>query len=306
MNIKSIFLIINLILSSITVDGISIYKLDTIIQPNAFPQNVIESFHIGTQWTFETSEGFGGGHGKIGYFTIKIIDTSSSNGKKIYHLTNGDSLFVENDQMFFWDEGLKSYEMQYDFNSTSGYEIKYWDWSRQSIQIAQVKVDSIYNTIINSDTIPTQLLRISNSGSFDPFIIPVYKNIGASEHTIKLYLGLGLWDPNTVITELRCFKSDQMEYNFQNYPCDSSWLVSDIKHVQSNDLHIYPNPTHGKLKIDHPSTDINYTLYNIQGQQITSGIVENGELTIPFIGIFILKLHLKEKYFIKKIIRLDL
>lgn len=305
MNLKSIFTIITLYLSSIPIYCIPSPNLDTIIPTKSIAQNGMELFHIGTQWTFETSEGFGGGHGKIGYFTKKIIDTSSANGKKIYHLTNGDSLFVENDQMFFWDEGLKSYEMHYDFNSTSGYEIKYWDWSRQSVQIAQVKVDSIYNTIINSDTIPTQLLNISNSGSFEPYIVPVYKYIGASAHSIKLYLGYGLWDPNTVVTQLRCFKSDQIEYNFQNYPCDSSWLISGLNNVQSNDLRVYPNPTLGTLKIDWPGSDLSYTLYNVHGQQLTEGAVINGEIAIPFIGVSILKLKLNEMYVFKKIIRLE-
>lgn len=303
MSIKSIFVIIAFYLCNKSVYCIPSYNLDTIIPTNSIGQNELDIFRIGTQWTFESEDYFGGGHGKIGYGTITIIDTSNTKGKKIYYLNNKDSLYVENDQMFFWDEELKSYEMHFDFNSTTGYEIKYWDWSRQSIQIAQVKVDSIYNTIINSDTILTQLLRISNSGSFDPFIIPVYKNIGASEHAIKLYLGFGLWDPNPIVTKLRCFKSDSTEYNFQNYPCDSSWLVSGLNNVQPKDLKIYPNPTHETLKIDWPGSDLSYTLYNVHGQQLAKGTVENGEIAIPYLGVFVIKFKLKEKYVFKKIIR---
>jgi hypothetical protein len=266
-------------------------------------QTESRKFNIGTQWTYETSDYFGGGHGKIGYGTITIIDTSITNGKKIYYLNNRDSLYVENNQMFFWDEELKSYEMHYDFNSTSGYEIKYWDWSRRSVQIAVVKVDSVYNTIINTDTIPTQLLRIFNSGSFDPFIIPVYKNIGASEHTIKLYLGFGLWDPNVIITKLRCFKSDSNEYNFQNYPCDSTWLITKTGNFESKELDIRLNPKKGKIKIYGIDFDVPFTLFNLQGQNVIAGNSINGEIEVPLSGIFILRIQVNGGYYVKKIIK---
>jgi hypothetical protein len=267
-------------------------------------QSETHHLNIGTQWTFEKSEYFGGGHGKIAYGTATITDTSITNGKKIYSFSGFDSFYVENDKMYFWDAMLKSYEMHYDFNSTSGYEIKYWDWSRQSIQIAQVNVDSVYNTIINSDTIPTQLLRISNSGSFDPFLIPVYKNIGASEYTIKLYLGFGLFDPNPIVTKLRCFKSDSIEYNFQNYSCDSTWLITKTGNLESIELDIRPNPTNGKIKIYGIKSDVSFTLFNMQGQSILTGNSIDGEIEVPLHGTFILKIHDNEGYYLKKIIRL--
>jgi len=228
----------------------------------------------------------------------------NTNGKKIYYLSNRDSIYFENGKMFFWDEKLNSFEMYYDFNSTSEYEIKYYI-SKNNVQLAKVKVDSVFNTIINLDTIPTQLLRISNNGSFsDDIVIPVYKNIGASYYEIKLHLGKGIFDPSTLITKLRCFKSDTVEYNFQNYPCDSIWFTTNTTNLDDNELSIFPNPTSDYIQILGIESDLPYELYNIHGQKKSSGASINGKIIIPDNGVFILKIKLTGGYSIHRILRL--
>lgn len=280
------------------------YPCDTIIRIRPSVQAKTPNYNIGTQWTFETDYYIGGGHSDIKHTTFKITDTVNTNGKKIYYLNYRDSIYFENGKMFFWDEKLKSYEMYYDFNSTSEYEIKYYV-SKNNVQIAKVKVDSVYNTIINLDTIPTQLLRISNNGSFsDDIVIPVYKNIGASYYEIKLYLGKGFFDPSTLITKLRCFKSDAVEYNFQNYPCDSTWFTTNTTNLDDNQLTIIPNPTSDYIQVRGIESDLPYGLYNIHGQKISSGISNKGKIHIPDSGVFILKIKLTGGYSIHRILRL--
>lgn len=280
------------------------YPCDTIIRIRPSVEAKTPNYNIGTQWTFETDYYIGGGHSEIKHTTIKITDTVNTNGKKIYYLSNRDSIYFENGKMFFWDEKLKSYEMYYDFNSTSEYEIKYYI-SKNNVQIAKVKVDSVYNTIINLDTIPTQLLRISNNGSFsDDIVIPVYKNIGASYYEIKLYLGKGFFDPSTLITKLRCFKSDTIEYNFQNYPCDSTWFTTNTTNLDDNELIIVPNPTSDYIQVLGIESDLPYELYNIHGQKKSIGVSINGKIIIPDSGVFILKIKLAGGYSIHRILRL--
>lgn len=280
------------------------YPCDTIIRIRPSEQAKTPNYNIGTQWTFETDYYIGGGHSEIKHTTIKITDTVITNGKKIYYLSNRDSIYFENGKMFFWDEKLNSFEMYYDFNSTSEYEIKYYI-SKNNVQIAKVKVDSVYNTIINLDTIPTQLLRISNNGSFsDDIVIPVYKNIGASYYEIKLYLGKGFFDPSTLITKLRCFKSDTIACNFQNYPCDSIWFTTNTTNLDDNELIIVPNPTSDYVQVLGIESDLPYELYNIHGQKKSSGVSINGKIIIPDSGVFILKIKLTGGNSIHRILRL--
>ncbi len=281
------------------------YPCDTIIRIRPSIQTATPKYNIGTQWTFETDYYIGGGHSEIKHTTIKITDTVNTNGKKIYYLNYRDSIYFENGKMFFWDEKLKSYEMYFDFNSTTKYEIKYWEYADRSIKIAKIKVDSIYNTIINTDTIPTQLLRVSTTDNAnDDLIIPVYRDIGASADDIKLVLGHDLSSGPLRITKLRCFKSDTIEYNFQNYPCDSIWFTTNTTNLDDNELIIVPNPTSDYIQVLGIESDLPYELYNIHGQKKSSGVSINGKIIIPDSGVFILKIKLAGGYSIHRILRL--
>ncbi|MBK9716350.1 MAG: T9SS type A sorting domain-containing protein [Saprospiraceae bacterium] len=263
---------------------------------------------IGSKWTFEIVDGsIGGGHAYIKYGTKQILDTVNTNGKRVYYWGYLDSMYLENGKMFFWDNGLKSYEMNYDFNSTTNYEIKYFDISRRNVQIAKVKVDSIYNTILFLDTIQTQLLRISNNGSYpDDAAFIVYKNIGASKYDVRLHLGYGLQD-NQFNDKLRCFKSNSISYNFQYYPCDSIWFSRGSINTfgtEQNQLTINPNPTSDLIHISGTEKDLAFILYDLQGKKISSGMTINREINIPFTGVFIVKFHLDNGYVMKKVVRI--
>ena len=281
------------------------YPCDTIIRIRPLIQTATPKYNIGTQWTFETDYYIGGGHSEIKHTTFKITDTVNTNGKKIYYLNYRDSIYFENGKMFFWDEKLKSYEMYFDFNSTTKYEIKYWEYADRSIKIAKIKVDSIYNTIINTDTIPTQLLRVSTTDNAnDDLIIPVYRDIGASADDIKLVLGHDLSSGPLRITKLRCFKSDTIEYNFQNYPCDSIWFTTNTTNLDDNELIIVPNPTSDYIQVLGIESDLPYELYNIHGQKKSSGVSINGKIIIPDNGVFILKIKLTGGNSIHRILKL--
>ncbi|MEP7197165.1 MAG: T9SS type A sorting domain-containing protein [Saprospiraceae bacterium] len=282
------------------------YPCDTIIRIKPSVPFEALQFHIGDKWTFEAEEPSGNPRRPyIRYLADQIIDTVNLNGQILFVFARGDTMYLENGKMFFWDTKLKSFEMYFDFNSTFNYEIKYWDISRNNVQIAKVKVDSVYNTIINMDTIPTQLLRISNNGTYSQdLVIPIYKNIGASSSEIKLHLGYGLLDPPTLITKLRCFNSNSKEINFQLYPCDSTWLFTNTMDFKDRDIVISPNPTYCNLRIYGIDFDVPYTLFNLQGKCILKGNSNDGEIEIPFSGIFILKIKLSDEYYIKKISRL--
>ncbi|MBK6821578.1 MAG: T9SS type A sorting domain-containing protein [Saprospiraceae bacterium] len=103
---------------------------------------------------------------------------------------------------------------------------------------------------------------------------------------------------------MRCFKSDSIEYNFQNYPCDSTWLITNANNFESNEIEIQPNPTNGKIKVYGIGSNSTYILINLQGQIVSSGNFSNGEIEIPYIGVFLLKIKNNNSYFTKKIYRL--
>jgi len=118
-----------------------------------------------------------------------------------------------------------------------------------------------------------------------------------------LHLGYGLQDPPTLITKLRCFKSNNKVINFQSYPCDSTWLYTNATNLGDNQLSIVPNPTSDYIQILEIEKDLPFELYNMQGEKVNSGISKNGKIHILDKGVFILKVKFENRYFINRILR---
>ena len=264
----------------------------------------IPNYQIGTTWTFEyIPEAANPREPFIEFVNYQITDTVHSNGRLIFCVGGRDSFYFENEKMFFWDDRLKSYEMHYDFASVADYEIKYFAFGK--VQIAKVKVDSVYNTIVNSDTVPTQILKIANNGSYPddmPFI--VYKYIGASESEIKLHLGYGLIDPHDRVSDLRCFTSENKTINFQSYPCDSTWYVTSTSEIGKDELIVHPNPTYDQVYIDGLDYDILYDLIDLQGNLLVRDRTKLGKISLEKPGLFVLKLYLPNQIVLKRIVKL--
>ncbi|MBK9719096.1 MAG: T9SS type A sorting domain-containing protein [Saprospiraceae bacterium] len=103
---------------------------------------------------------------------------------------------------------------------------------------------------------------------------------------------------------MRCFKSDSVEYNFQNYPCDRTWFTTNITNLDDNELNIVPNPTSDYVQVLGIESDLPYELYNIHGQKKSIGVSINGKILISDSGVFILKIKLAGGYSIHRILRL--
>ncbi|MBK8151603.1 MAG: hypothetical protein IPK61_00085 [Saprospiraceae bacterium] len=278
------------------------YPCDTIIRLKPSAPNPKPDLAIGSMWTYETLEDSGNpSQPFVNFLKFQITDTLSRNGKKIYLINNKDSMYLENDKMYFWDAELRSFEMHYNFNTHSDYEVNYWDHWTNSAKTAHVKIDSFYNTIINEDTISTQLLRISNNGSYQhDIVVPVYKNIGASYFDIKLYLGKGFFDPRNLVTKLRCFETGNKVINFQSYPCDSTWLTTETKNLNHNSIQIFPNPTNNYISISGLDKDVPFELLNMQGEIIEKAMTKENKIHLFSSGAFILKLFVGGQYICKK------
>ncbi|MBK8151611.1 MAG: hypothetical protein IPK61_00125 [Saprospiraceae bacterium] len=175
------------------------YPCDTIIRIRPKEKEKVPLFTIGTTWTYEEEETVGPGYSIINFKKFTIRDTVNSNGRKIY-LIWADSMYYENDKMYFWDQDVNKYQMYYDFSSTTkNYNIEYLDPWTNKIKLAEMSIDSVYNTILGKDTILTQLIRIRKNG--DPIedrLVQVYKNIGAGEEYVKLIFETQASGPHSI------------------------------------------------------------------------------------------------------------
>jgi hypothetical protein len=279
------------------------YPCDTIIRIRPKEKEKVPTFNIGTTWTYEEEETVGPGYSIINFKKFAIRDTVNLNGRKIY-LIWADSMYYENDKMYFWDQDVNKYQMYYDFSSTTkNYNIEYLDPWTNKIKLAEMSIDSVYNTILGKDTILTQLIRIRKNG--DPIedrLVQVYKNIGAGEEYVKLIFETQASGPHS-ITKLRCFNSDTIAYNFQNYPCDSTWFTTETNNLNHNSIQVFPNPTNNYISISGLDNDVPFELLNMQGEIIEKAMTKENKIHLFSSGAFILKLFVGGQYICKKIIK---
>lgn len=272
-------------------------------------QTSISSYKIGDEWTYETDYYFGGGHSEINFSSYSVLDTFFDGIRTKYLIKSQDTVYIEDHKMYFWDEYYHEYIVYYDWQETESYDIKYYDPFRHSEEIATVFIDSISYKHFGTDSLQVQHVRILNSGTFedDGYIDEVYEGIGANRYgEIQFLLGCGLCEDNPIITKLRCFTNETMTYQFVPYPCDTIYLVTvSTKEIDSERLKLSPNPTNERVYIDGIDSDIEYQLYNLNGQLIKQGTTYNKSVNLDNSGIFILKLKVDEYWIAKRVVKLE-
>lgn len=262
-------------------------------------------FNIDDKWIYEQEEYFGGGNSLIDFVTFQITDTFSNTNIKKYLLDETDTVYIDNNKMYFWDSHYNEYIMYYDFDETSSYEIKYYDPFRQSDEIATIVVDSISYKLFGVDSLKTQHIHILNSGTSEEYQEVVYEGIGAGHFGIKFLLGCGLCDFNPYTTKLRCFSNKEKIYNFVDYACDSTWLLTNTSDIKIDDLEIYPNPTDEIVNINGLSNDVPYEIFTIDGKLFKKGMTKNYSLSIEDKGFYIVRLYVSGAWISKKIVKIE-
>ena len=99
-------------------------------------------FNIGDQWTYEEEEQM---EEKCFHKIRNFVVTDSMKEEVLTkHVLNEEDTFMSRMiKCSFWDEHYQEYIMYYDFNSTSSYDIKFYDPFRKSDEIATVFIDSV-------------------------------------------------------------------------------------------------------------------------------------------------------------------
>lgn len=261
-----------------------------------------QTYHIGTQWIYETEESF---IAPSTSFTIEeVIDTIVEEDRIKYALGGLDTFYVEERKMYFWDDYYEEYIMYFDFASTTGYDIKYYDEIMDVEGIATIEIDSTGYELISGDYLGVQYVTVLNSGTNpDPYQTKVYDGIGESNDGIKFLLGCGLCDPFVNITQLRCFNNDTISYQFVPYPCDTTFVITSISELITKDITVYPNPTSGLINIGGLDGEVAYELYSVDGKRIESGLTNNQSLFIKAPGLYFLKIKVADHWMVKKVVR---
>lgn len=278
---------------------------DPIIINNMFSDSV---FRIGTTWTY-TARNYPASF--VGFQKYTIVDTLMWEGKLAYKIDPGlsrdfDYMVREGDKVYFWDEELLDYQLQYHFGNDSLYYIKYKSFGANPVDSAIVRIDSVIIQSINGVDHAVQYCRsdIVTGGTMENFF-EIIDGVGPSYGGLRLHVRFVIDNFTNEKQQIRCFENDTTQYIFSDVVCDSTWFTVSVVEEDTNDLTIYPNPTSGQIYIDGLDHEVDYKLYDTSGKLIQIGITHRNSIFIEQSGFFLLEIIDNGLSSIKRIIKLE-
>ena len=234
-------------------------------QPEDCPSTI---FEVGNEWIY-TNGSFQGGTFPASF---RIEDEVEWEGRQALVLRPGisqlpDYMVQEEGRVYFWDEGLGAYELNYDYNNDSLYYIRHFDGFADEMDSIAVFIDSIGIEQIDNRNIQVQYCRSDLGFGGPPQPFKVYRGIGASSQGVRFPIGI----IDYFVGDLRCFDSPDCSIKFVDFPCDTTTTVS-VHDLQNNlNLKIHPNPVNDRLYLETTDQNWSYQIINLQGQQIMQG-----------------------------------
>ncbi len=212
-------------------------------------------YTIGDTWTYERTND----RLKEIYFEeIKLIDTLSIAGRSCYVLERGmlygpaDTMCVEEQKVYFWDENSNQFQLQYDYGADSVFTAEYV--TNNIVETYDVFVDSIkLEEIRNGIIIPVHYFRSHWGYGGSEYTRRSYRGIGQDRHHPRYTTGGLILDEfeesNRV---LRCFEHDSAFYQFVDYPCDTTWIFPDTMDLANTIFSIGDTWTYEEVELPNP------------------------------------------------------
>ena len=206
--------------------------------------------------------------------TSKIV--SKTNSKPVVNDTEYDKEYIyeSNDSVYWFNRYAQEFTLLYDYGASQGdtWMIKVYDCT------FQVVVDSVNFSTYSGTTMKN--LYISDQHNY--FSGKIIKGIG---HTYSFF-------PRDIFAEckynaapdgqhingLRCYEDDSVNFNFNDQPCDTTYVTTGVEERYSLDKYtLFPNPTNDKvnIKLDKTRQNIRLRLLTTTGQLIEQRQYEN-------------------------------
>jgi len=253
---------------------------------------------IGTKWTYE----FKPNRNETSFVINEIVDTITIDNLKLFVVDSypeytGIRYFHYVDgKVYNYNPNIKILQLLYDFSNTTGYVTNYrpicdpyFDYDSQISQSYQITIDSITQFQL-PDGKMTTIQHAKNEVTR-----PILANIGFMDGYIHYShdweFGILICDElANFVLELRCFENDSVSYNFKNYACDSTWIITAVEDLNTQiHLKIFPNPTHGEITIENQTGIVKYDIFNLGGDKVQSGSTINGRIKLDHNGLNIIR-----------------
>jgi hypothetical protein len=286
-----------------------------VCQVHATSQSQQPVWDIGTKWIYD----FVPSHHLHTYITNEITDTTEINGYKLYvvesepQMTGVRFLHYADSKVYNYNESLDLLELLYDFTQTQEYHTDYrpicdpaFPYDSISFQRYRIVVDSVTEYIMPDNTIrtlqyvvPLDTLVVEMDTLF---ITDLERTVldrvgfmqGGIHYTHNWEIGMYICDEfANYVGQLRCFSDDSTSYNFVGYPCDSTWIITDVDDIQREIVRVFPNPTSDLVMVSGIPHDVNYEIYSPIGVLLERGETDNHRIKLDYSGFLVLRLYLE-------------
>lgn len=280
---------------------------------------------IGTKWTYQFNSD---PPNYVTYVVNEITDTVTIDNLLLYkvenYIDNGESPGTGIEYFHYKDGKVYSYKenhidkekylsLLYDFSNETSYQTKYVPICEgDSVVTYDITIDSLTETQMPDGSFRD--VQHVQPGPDDKGFIgsprAIIKNIGFSQgHVHNSHdweFGITICDQFSEFTStLRCFENDSIFYQFVDYSCDSTWIISSTDAYEiENQISLYPNPTFDAVSVKNYDQDIPYQIFNTQGLLIDSGVTRNSRIKLPAQGMNIIHLKIQDKAVIRKVVKL--
>jgi hypothetical protein len=280
---------------------------------------------IGTKWIYD----FVPYHHQHTYITNEITDTTEINGYKLYvvesqpQITGVRFLYYEDDKVYNYNESLDLLELLYDFTETQEYHTDYrpicdpaFPYDSVSFKRYRIVVDSVTDYIMPDNTIRTLQYVVPLDSlvvKMDTLLITdlertVLDRIGFMQggihYTHNWEIGMYICDEfANYVGQLRCFSNDSASYNFVGYPCDSTWIITDVDDIQQEIVRVFPNPTSDFITVSGIAQDLQYEIFSPLGVLLASGVTENHRIKLEYTGVLVLRLYVEGSWVSKIVLK---
>jgi|GEM_PF-2446247 len=277
--------------------GATVYSRNTVGCQGTAGVCISNTFQVGDTWTYSDFDAPGG----IGPATFEIVDEVEWQGRQALMvkpgllLSNVDYMYQEGGRVYFWNENLEEYQLNYDFNNDSLYHVRFLNYTLNEVDSFAVTIDSVKTNDFNGQSIEIQYISSPGFSGLE-----VYKGVG---------LGiLGPRIPFNIVDvgkgDIRCFDSSECDVNFSGMPCDT-FIISvftDDLNSDTDDTYVYPNPTSERLFVETSLQNWSFQIRNLHNQKVASGFYQESiDVSLLPQGIYFLQL--KDKYSIDRAVR---
>lgn len=283
---------------------------------------------IGTKWVYEFSV-----DGTLrSALTNEITDTITIDGLKLY-VVESEPEFTGIQYFHYKDGDVYNYnpttgilQLLYDFESTVGYKTDYipicdpfFEEAGYNFKSYQIEIDSV-DTFEMPDGTMRNLQHATPIDTFfdgtdTSYIRESHRRIlenvgflnGYIHHTHDWEIGVYICDEfANYVFDLRCFANDSVSYNFVDYPCDSTYVITSTREPRVHtDFFLYPNPTQGIVHISDLSTDAYYEIYSLNGNLIETGVTDSGNLQLQEAGVNIIRIKIEDTWRYHRVMKLE-